>query len=139
MHELLSDTSDLYSELAMRSFAACRLQLQLREQHDASLQEDLDAVRRSIATDTVRTLWRQLAHDAFMMRLSQVLHASSLQFLRLLVVTCDVGSIFLAHACDILAGLMNLIICDLVMERTGLHLLDDDAPLFVLFVTLLYI
>ena len=60
VHELLSDTSDLYSELAMRSFAACRLQLQLREQHDASLQEDLDAVRRSIATDTVRTLWRQL-------------------------------------------------------------------------------
>ena len=74
-----------------------------------------------------------------MMSLSQVLHASSLQFLRLLVVSCDVGSVFLTHACDILAGLMNLIISDLVMERTGLHLLDDDAPLFVLFVTLRYI
>jgi hypothetical protein len=63
-----------------------------------------------------------------------VLHASSLQFLRLLIVTCDLGSIFVTHACDILAGLMNLIISDLVLERTGLHLLDDDAPLCVLFV-----
>ena len=131
VHELLSDTSDLYSELVMRSFAVCRLQLQLLEQHDASLQEDLDSVRRAIATDTVSIVNQQCECGAFLMCRLQVLHASSLQFLRFLVVTCDVGSIFLTQTCEMLAGLMNLIISDLVMEKTGLHLLDNEAPLYV--------
>jgi hypothetical protein len=68
VHELLSDASDLYSELITRAHVICRFQLEQQQQqqqqqldqqhlHDPSfffIQEDLDAARRAIATDTVR-------------------------------------------------------------------------------------
>ena len=61
----------------------------------------------------------------------QVLHAASLQTLRLLIVTCGAASVFNAHAPEVLAGLMNLILRDLVTNRTGLHFLDGDASLYI--------
>lgn len=61
----------------------------------------------------------------------QVLHAASLQTLRLLIVTCGAASVFNAHAPEVLAGLMNLILRDLVANRTGLHFLDGDASLYI--------
>ena len=60
---------------------------------------------------------------------SQVLHASSLHLLRLLIVSCDTSSLFNARAADILAGFTNLLLRDLVTQRTGLHFLDGDASL----------
>ena len=44
---------------------------------------------------------------------------------------CDLGALFNAHAADILAGIMNLIISDLVMQRGCLQYLEDDGSLYV--------
>ncbi len=60
-----------------------------------------------------------------------MLHASALQLLRLLIVTCDAASLFNTHAADILAAYISLVLRDLVTQRTGLHFLQHDASLYV--------